>query len=289
MKCPNCNGEIGRFELAPNCKHCGVNIFYSQQELLLTRDAKRCELEFASFRILTAKLKTAFIGGPIQILRIVAMVIAIGVIFIPFASVTAELPLFSSKLSFGAFGVYQAFSDGTLMAMLNLRSYIPDVFAAVAVLSLFFVLVFLMGLGVFIALVLSFFNIRKTAKVTCVLSVIGFLMSVGGAVTSFLLPAVTQGTFISASTGFGPFACMAVFVLIFLLNMLVIKKDIKADVKQVDIERVALRKKIKEGEVSLDDLPLPVFETEEEREKRLENEAASKILADKARGGENNG
>ena len=49
MKCPKCNKEIGRFELAPDCKHCGVNIFYAQQEALLTEDAKRCELEFASF------------------------------------------------------------------------------------------------------------------------------------------------------------------------------------------------------------------------------------------------
>ena len=63
MKCPKCNKEIGRFELAPNCKHCGVNIFYAQQEALLTEDAKRCELEYATFHILTSKLKNAFIGG----------------------------------------------------------------------------------------------------------------------------------------------------------------------------------------------------------------------------------
>ena len=69
MKCPKCNKEIGIFELAPNCKHCGVNIFYAQQEALLTEDAKKCELEYATFHILTAKLKTAFIGGKIQIMR----------------------------------------------------------------------------------------------------------------------------------------------------------------------------------------------------------------------------
>ena len=125
MKCPNCNGEIGRFELAANCKHCGVNIFYSQQEKLLTRDAKQCELEFASFRILKAKVKSAFIGGPVQILRIVAMLAAIGVIFIPFATLRTELPMLSAKISLGAFGVYQAFSGGELMTMLELREYLP--------------------------------------------------------------------------------------------------------------------------------------------------------------------
>jgi hypothetical protein len=43
---------------------------------------------------------------------------------------------------------------------------------------------------------------------------------------------------------------------------------------------------VKSGEVSLDDLPLPVFETEEERQKRLDDEAKSKALVEKAKGGE---
>ena len=50
-----------------------------------------------------------------------------------------------------------------------------------------------------------------------------------------------------------------------------------------------MRKKVKNGEVSLDDLPLPVFESEEEKAKRLETEAASNELAEKAKGGEHNG
>ena len=45
-------------------------------------------------------------------------------------------------------------------------------------------------------------------------------------------------------------------------------------------------KKVKAGVVSLDDLPLPVFETEEEKEKRLQNEAEKKALVEKAKGGE---
>ncbi len=289
MKCPNCNGEIGRFELAPNCKHCGVNIFYSQQENLLTRDAKKCELEYASFRIFAAKLKTAFIGSPLQIARIVAMLLAIGAIFIPFVTFSAELPLFTAKFSLGAFGIYQAFSDGTLIALLNMSGYIPGLFAAAAAVSALFVLIFLFGLGIFIALVLSFINIRKTAKAGCVLSAVGFALSVAAAVMSFVMPVFAQDTFINAESGIGAFACIAVFVLIFILNRLVIRRDIKPEIKEVDLQRVALRKRIKLGEISLDDLPLPVFETDEERKKRLEKEAASQSLAEKAKGGEHGG
>lgn len=290
MKCPNCNGEIGRFDLSAECKHCGVNIFYSQQETLLTQDAKKCELEYASFRILAAKFKAALIGGPLQIARIVAMVAAIGIIFIPFVTLSADLPLFSARFSLGAFGIYQAFSGGELTALLlDMSVYLPQVTTAAGVLCGLFVLIFLMGLFVFVGLILSFINIPKVARKMCVFSAIGFVLSIMAAVMSCVMPKIAEGSLITAKTGAGAFFCAAIFAVIFVLNRLVIKKGILPDVKQVDLMRVEMRKKVKSGEITLDELPLPVFESDEEREKRLENEAASKSLADKARGGENNG
>lgn len=290
MKCPNCNGEIGRFELAAECKHCGVNIFYSQQEKLLTQDAKKCELEYASFRILGAKFKTALIGGPLQIARIVAMVAAIGIIFIPFVTLSVDLPLFSAKFSLGAFGVYQGFSGGELKTLLlDLSPYIPQVTTAATLLCALFVLIFLMGLFVFIGLLLSFINIPKAAHKMCIISAIGFVFSAMAAVMSCVMPTIAEGSLVAAKTGVGAFFCAAIFAVIFVLNRLVIKKGIVPDIKQVDLLRVEVRKKVKAGEITLDELSLPVFESDEEREKRLENEAASKSLADKARGGEQNG
>ncbi len=290
MKCPNCNGEIGRFDISAECKHCGVNIFYSQQEKLLAQDAKKCELEYASFRILAAKFKTALIGGPFQIARIIAMVAAIGIIFIPFVTLSVDLPLFSAKFSLGAFGVYQGFSGGELKTLLfDLAAYIPQVTSAVILLCGLFVLVFLMGLFVFVGLLLSFINIPKVARKMCVFSAIGFVLSTMAAVMSCVMPKIAEGSLITAKTGVGAFFCAAIFAVIFVLNRLVIKKGIMPDVKQVDLMRVEMRKKVRAGEITLDELPLPVFESDEEREKRLENEAARKSLADKARGGEHNG
>ena len=271
MKCPNCGGEIGRFELAPDCKHCGVNIFYSQQEKLLSQDAKRCELEFASFRILKAKFKCAFIGGPLQILRIVAMLAAIGSIFIPFATLSAELPLFSSKVSLGAFGVYQAFSGGELPVLLSLKEYAPSLFTAFAADAALFVLIFLMGLGVFVALVLTFLNIYKSAKACCAFSAAGFALCIAAATVSLLMPKAAQSSFITASGGIGAFIVAVVFVLIFILNLLLIKKNIQPEIDPLDLERVKIRKKIKAGEITLDELPLPVLGTDGEKEEVEQN------------------
>lgn len=287
MKCPACNGEIGRFELAPNCKHCGANIFYSQQKTLLTRDAKKCELEYAGFRILVAKLKTAFIKGAIQILRIVAMVVAIGAIFIPFATVSVNSSLFSSSFSFGAWGIYSAFTDGTIGALLNLNEYMPNqVIWCFALLGLI-VAIFLVGFGVFVSLLLSFINIQKSAKIMRGLSVGGGALCLCACALSIAMPYVfDKGGFLVADTGLGAFACLIVFIMIFVLNHLVVRKNIQPEIKEVDIKRTELNKKVKSGQVSLDDLPLPVFETEEEKEKRLQNEAEKKALVEKAKGGE---
>lgn len=287
MKCPACNGEIGRFELSPNCKHCGVNIFYSQQKDLLAHDAKKCELEYAGFRILVAKLKAAFIKGAIPILRIVAMLLAIGAIFVPFATVSTNVSLFSSQISFGAWGIYSAFSDGTFGALLNLIEYMPTQVAVCFALLGLIVVIFLVGFAVFVCLLLSFINITKTAKIMRGLSVVGMALCLGACGLSIYVPyAMGKGGFLQGSTGFGAFACVLVFVMIFVLNHLVIKKNIQPEIKEVDIKRVELNKKVKAGEVSIDDLPLPVFETEEERKARLEKEAESKALVEKAKGGE---
>ena len=64
------------------------------------------------------------------------------------------------------------------------------------------------------------------------------------------------------------------------------KKNIQSEIKAVDLQRVDMKKRVKAGEVSLDDLTLPVFESDEEREKRLEEEEKRRQLVLEAKGGE---
>ncbi len=285
MKCPKCNKEIGRFELAPNCKHCGVNIFYAQQEALLTEDAKRCELEYATFHILTAKLKNAFVGGKIQIMRIVAMVLAIGAIFVPFVTVEANFSMFSAKINFGAFGIYQAFTDGTFNALINIGAYAPELQIALVLLLGLIVLVFLCGFGVFVTLILSFINIQKSAKKAQILSALAILISLLAMVCSFAMKAlVASVSFVEAKPGIGSIACFAVLVFIFILNRLIVTKNIQPEIKEIDLHRVAIRKQIKNGELTYADLPLPILESEEEKEKRLKEKEEKDALVQSAKG-----
>lgn len=266
MKCPNCGGEIGRFELAPDCKHCGVNIFYSQQKDLLARDAKKCELEYATARIIIARLKANFIKGPLQILRIVAMLMAIGSIFIPFATVSSSLDVINAKFTFSAWGIYSAFSDGTLLLLLDLFGYAPTEVGLSLGYLVIMVLIVLMGVGVFAGLLLSVINITKGARAMRIMALAGALLCVVCAVLSFVMPSAFDG-FMVAGPGVGAVVCCLVFVMIFVLNHLVIKKNITPEIDELDIKRVEMRKRIKGGEVNIDDLPLPVFASPEAEKK----------------------
>ena len=291
MKCPNCGGEIGRFELDPNCKHCGVNIFYYTQDKMLARDAKRCELENASLRIFVSKLKTAFIKGALPISRIIFSVLTLCAVLVPFADAELTLPIISKSLSFGGIGLYQAFSDGTLNAILALKECagIDGFFIKSLVLVFAMVLIVLVAAVILVTEILSFINIQKTARVMRAASVFGMAFSVFGAVMSFLLGSSAGVSIIKTSFGFGAFVALAMFAADFIINNLFIKRNIRHIAKEVDLQRIAMRKRVKAGEVSLDDLPLPVFESDEEREKRLADEQKRNALAEEAKGGEHRG
>ncbi len=287
MQCPNCHGHIDRFDLSPECRHCGVNIFYFQQEKLLSDDAKMCELEYASLRILTAKLKTAFIGGKLQIFRIVACILTLAALAVPFADANALLISGEKGISFGAIGFYSAFTDGSfgaLFALHGIEAFSPFT-VCVVLLALCMVLILISSLGVLGCEILSFLNIKKSAKIMNRFSVCGIVFSVLSFAAALFLKS-NSAKLIGVSLGFGPLAAVLAFAFVLILNMLILKKNISPDIKSVDLMRVEMRKKVNNGEISLDELTLPVFESDEEKEKRLEKEARSKELIEAEKGGD---
>ena len=91
MKCPKCGGEIAFFDLKPNCKHCGVNIMYYTQNDGLMRDAKRTELESAVARMVIARIKAQFIGGKLQIARMIFALLAAFIATLAIGAASTEL------------------------------------------------------------------------------------------------------------------------------------------------------------------------------------------------------
>ncbi len=285
MVCPKCGAHIARFDLKPNCKSCGVNLMIYTQEQNLIHDAKMAELEYAGARIFVAKLKGAFIDGKLQIIRMILCCAVIGALAVPFASVSVSVPLFEAKAGVGAIGAYQLFLNGMLSVLFDFikTPLFSSVFTIFIALTGVFVLLVLIAAAVFVVELLSFINIKKTAKLMSVLSAVGIIVSVAACVLSFILKgSAADLSYITASSGFGGFACIIAYAATLFINYKIFKSDIKPDIKDNDILRRQTLKKIKRGEINIDDLPLPVFETPEEKEKRLNDYA---LAAEKEEGG----
>ncbi len=272
MKCPKCGEEIKFYELKPNCKHCGVNIMYYTQEQDLIRDAKRTELEFASARIIGAKIKNAFIDGALPIIRIITTLLCVGALVLPFSDFIYKLPLFEIKFSIGGLGIYNIYNDGLLTefkTFLDSQLFSDSAGGMIIVITLFMI-VFLAVAVILVLEILSFINNKLLSKW---ISNISFCTAVFSAISFFVIFAVknshSESSYVVISVGIGSLISAAILIINGIINRLIYTKDVELKVREHDFERLEILKSVKRGETKLDDLSLPVFETQEEKEKRL--------------------
>lgn len=273
MKCPKCGGEIPFYDLKPNCRHCGINIMYYIQDYQLERDAKRTELESAGMRMIIAKIKASFIGSLLAVFRLIFVAGVICAMMIPFATVTYRLPFYEEKLSIGLIGIIGSLGNGMLLDTLNF--YKSSLFSSAALGALivltFFALLAVADVVIFCFYLLSFLSPDKTTKAMRNISVCACILSLGAQAAALICKTslVDAAPNYEFALGFGGLACFVLhFVLVF-INMKMLKKGVEPVYREYDPRRRELLKKVKKGEIDLDDLPLPVFESEEERENRL--------------------
>ena len=272
MQCPKCGGEIPFYDLKPNCKHCGVNIMYYTQDEGLIRDAKRTELEAASARMVIARVKANFIGGKLQIVRMIAVLAAFAVLLIPFADVRFTAPFLQEKLSVEPIRLYLALWNGLLPHARDFlgSTLFADAARAAMIPAVFLCVITVMDLLVFAALLLGFLNLTNSAKFMRGVSLTGVFVAAAAQIVSLVLGAATPSSALSSVTiGFGASAAAAVFLVLFLLNRALLRNGIEPQYRENDVRRKALLRQVRKGEVDLDDLPLPVMESEEEHAERM--------------------
>ncbi|MBQ9506043.1 MAG: hypothetical protein IJR51_02700 [Clostridia bacterium] len=265
MKCPKCGGEIPFYDLKPNCSHCGVNILYYTQEEDLTRDAKRTELEGAAARMVIARVKAQFIGSKLVILRLAFSILAVAALLVPFAGVKYNAPLLHQELSLGIIGLIQSFTNGLAMKTPQLlqSSLFAKQTAAAMIPAGFMVVIVVLDLLIAAALLVGFLKLTESARFMKNTSLAGAIVSVAAqiavCVVYFTTPQAETARFM---IGFGALAALAMFLVLFFLNRALLKNGIEPEFKENDVKRRELLKKVRAGEVDLDSLPLPVFESE---------------------------
>ena len=272
MKCPKCGGEIPFYDLKPNCRHCGVNILYYTQDYLLERDAKRTELESAVARMVVARIKAVYVGSLLAVLRMIGVIGAICVLMIPMCTVQFNLPFYKEEFSVGLIGLVNGVMNGLFFALPDYKD--STLFSQGAnyaiIISVWFALILLIDIAVFAVWLLAAISPNKTAKVMKHLSLAAAGISLIAQITALLFSrSFEKSPFMLYALGFGAMASFAVHIVLYFINAKMLKKGIEPQYREFDPKRKELLKKVRSGEVSLDDLPLPVFESEKEREERM--------------------
>ncbi|GEM_PF-403534 len=290
MKCPKCGAEIAFYDLKANCRHCGVNILYYTQDYELERDAKMTELDNAAARMVVAKIKASFIGSLLAIVRMILIVGSICAMMIPFCSVTYKLPFYEEKLSEGLIGLIQSFRNGLLMSLLSFfkSSLFSKATLGAAIVLVIFALIAVIDVVMLLIYLLSFLKPDKMTKIIRNASVAACALSLIAQIAAFVCKAaiVPQNAYTAFSVGFGGAACFVLHLVLIFIENKMLKKGVEPVYREFDPKRKELRKKIKKGEVDLDDLPLPIFESEDEHAQRMkefeqamEEEAAAELEA----------
>ena len=278
MKCPKCGVEIARFDLSPNCKKCGVHIMYYTQDEDLRRDAKKTELEFTSARLFVAKLKAAYIQGKAVILRLVFLLLGVCSLLLPLFNVKLSFPWWEYEISVGALGIYNIFTD-SLWTMLGAFSDIGvgRLLFTITLVSLGLLLISALSLvGCFAAWLFAFLDIRKTAKLSVGFAIPAILSGIGGTVLSFIAVNLS-GTieFVSVTPYFGGILTALLMAAFIAANVVLINNTPEIPVSEADRKRLEIKARLKKGEITLDDLPLPIVE-EEKKEEATEKKRGKK-------------
>ncbi len=288
MKCPKCGAEIPFYDLKPNCRHCGVNILYYTQDYELERSAKLAELDNASARMVVARIKAVFIGSLIAIIRMILIVCSICAMMIPFCSLTFRLPFYEEKFSLGLIGVIQSFTNGLLLSLLNFfkSTLFAKATLGLGIVLVIFALIAVVDVAMLVIFLLSFLKPEPMTKLLRNASIAAAALSLCAQIAAIVCKTsiVPAAPYTEFAFGFGGLACFALHLILVIINMKMLKKGVEPVYREFDPKRKELKKKIKAGEVNIDDLPLPIFESEEEYETRMkefqqamEEEAAEEL------------
>ena len=277
--CPKCDAKLRLTDWKPNCPSCGVNLMFYGFEERFYRDAKLSELSMAGMRAKMRRFKASFNGSMTAKLRIFTCFLPLVSLLIPWGSMVARLPFGEQTWQAGALGIVD-------LAMGNYQDFIAYLLSMAqspAWGSLFIYGIGLIALTVAAVLfsvftlllsVLSFASLKRMSVAAGIMGCFGALAAGGGLAAGILLRASASDALFTCTMGFGAPVTLALFVFVAVLNFTIAKKGVNVEYAEGDFERAQIYKRVKLGELKLDDLPYPVVETEETRKlmETIENE-----------------
>ena len=273
--CPKCGKKLSLLNVSQFCPACGVNMRFVNFEEDFYREAKIAELSQAAMGVKIKRFKASFVGSKLTIARLAVMFLPILTFLIPHGGFSILLPYKETAVSFGALGLYQLFGGGDLgyIAQMSGSGAFGGGFVALttaiyayAAAAVFAVLVLLLTLFCFI-------SIKNMQKILAAVSCAGIAACAAAIVlVGRFVSAAADSALLEGRGGFGLYVSILAFAAVLAVNILLIKKPVPVDYAEGSEERAALWKRVRSGALKIDELPLPVVETE--ATKKIDEEIA---------------
>ena len=283
--CPNCNQKLRLTDVSQTCPHCGVNMRFFGYDERFYHDAKEAELSNARVHVFIRKMKAALIGSRLAVVRLVMAFLPAASLLTPVARAGVTFPFMSASSDFGILGLADGFQHGILHSFPALLSSVAEH----SVIMLFawalgcFLLAALCAAAMLLTTLLNFINMKRAARANCVFALFGAAAVAVCAVLSVLIGsrAAFTGCVVDCAISFGWVIQIPVYLAFFIVNRTVLKDGLPVELDEGMAERVEISKKVRRGELRLEDLPQPVVETAETRKIQEEIEKAREEFREK--------
>ena len=274
-ECPSCGQKLSPLYLKQNCPHCGVNLCFYDFEERFYRDAKKAELSLARINMLIARLKASYIGSKLTAARLCVMLLPAVSFLVPYGEAVFSQPFLEGGFSLSALGFYGAYEKEYLPYILTMAGGEVNgrAFGLLAAALAAYALSAVAALAVFFITLLCFLSVKKSHKVLAGTAIAGAaLAAVSFLLTAAFASAAQASDLVSGRAYPGFLLTAACFAAVAVVNLLIGKQGLPIVYKEGDEERAAIAKRVKAGELRLEDLPQPVVETAETEEIRKEIE-----------------
>lgn len=240
-ECPKCGRKLKLTDLKPTCPGCGTNLLYYKIEERLEVDAINAELEHAKTQQRIDRAKASMAGSALTIVRIVLLLVAVGMFFLPLAEFKEVGPYFDNTISINAIEVYNKVSaldfDG-LFGMLGS----PVLGTSMILFAVSVVTIALAAVCAILELVLSFLSCSPHGFIRNVIfSVAGIVFTVASIITygmfvkniKVALPDIVDG-----GVKFGAYLAIVGFILVLAINIVIKIKGVDVKYKQSYVDSV---------------------------------------------------
>ena len=270
--CPKCKKHLHIYNISQTCPHCKTNMRFFGFAENFEKEAKLAELSNARVHVKLKNIKAAFIGSKLTVARLIAMLLPAAGFLLPAARLELLIPFLKysgAAFDFSLLGLFNFYNQGGIeyaKAMAKASEFSSQ-FNSLIVAIIAYAIGALLAILVLLLSILCFISYKNMQKLTTIVSGLGILDTfISMLLIGRFIKSASGCVLFSTTGGFGLYLTALLFAVAFTVNLLLWLRGIPVKYDEGMPERVEIYKKIKKGEINIDDLPQPIVETEETRQ-----------------------